>query len=373
MWIENNGGRLRLCAYYIDPLSGSRRKASVNLEKDTAQARNRAKDDLDRLIERRTDVAPDVMRLSDLVRYYLAEISREVKASTYARNESKCRTFLRIFGDVDVNKMTAGSVRARFLDYSDRPSTFNENLIRFKVLLRWAYRNDLVRDIRFLDKLQPMKDEAKKERLEEKFLEASECSALLEAMAVDHWRDLTEFLILSGLRIGEALALTEDDLDFERRLVHVSKTFDANNRVVTDPKTYNSRRDVYMQDELLAVSRRVAASARRDRRVLLLDRVQPVFAPVDALGPYDAYRKYLREVSAAVLGRSITPHVLRHTHASLLAEQSVDDPRITLDFIRRRLGHGDSRITSLIYIHVTERRRSMENERIRQLRLLDFA
>lgn len=127
-----------------------------------------------------------------------------------------------------------------------------------------------------------------------------------------------------------------------------------------------------MQDDLLAVSRRVAASARRDRRVLLLGRAQPVFAPVDALGPYDAYRKYLREVSAAVLGRKITPHVLRHTHASLLAEQSVDNPQITLDYIRRRLGHGDSRVTREIYIHITEKRKAKENEQLREVRLINF-
>lgn len=368
MWVEKLRDHFRLCAYYVDPVSGSRHKASVVMDKDTRQARNRAKAALDLLIESRTNIAPEVMRLSDLKKYYLASIKKEVKASTYARNESKCRTFIEIFGDIDVNGLTARTVRAKFLDYKNgKPSTFNENLTRLKALLRWAYRNDFVRDICFLDKLQPMKDEKKKEKLEAKFLEAEECAALLNAMKITHWRDLTEFLILSGLRIGEALALTDADLDFENRLIHVSKTFDANNRIVTDPKTYNSRRSVYMQDDLLAVSRRVAASAHRDRRVLLLGRVQPVFAPVEALAPYDAYRKYLREISEAVLGRPITPHVLRHTHASLLAEKG-----LSYDEIARRLGHGDSKVTRAIYVHITERRKEKENERIRELHLINF-
>lgn len=373
MWVEKSRGKLYLCSYYKEPLTGSRRKASVQLEKDSAQARNKASKKLERLIEMRTDVVPEVMRLSDLKKYYLASIKKEVKASTYRRNESKCNTFEKIFGDVDVNKLTAGMIRAKFMDYKDgKASTFNENLLRFKVLMRWAYRNDFVRDIRFLDKLQPMKDELKKEKLEDKFLESEECATLLEAMKVRHWRDLTEFLILSGLRIGEAMALNDRDIDFKERLIHVSKTYDHNNRIITDPKTYNSRRSVYMQDDLLALTRSIIARAKKNRRILFLDRSTPFFAPVESLTPYDAYRKYLREVSVAVLGRQITPHVLRHTHASLLAEQSLDNPRITLDYIRRRLGHGDSKVTQEIYIHITEKRKAEENEGIREVKLISF-
>ena len=368
MWIENNRGKLRLCTRYKDPVSGSLRKASVALAKDTPQARNRAAAALDLVVESRTSIAPEVMRLSDLSRYYLSALSREVKPTTMERNGSKCRTFLRIFGDVDVNKLTAGAVRARFFDYSDKPSTFNENLIRFKALLRWGYRNDLVRDIQFLEKLAPLKDDEKREKLEAKFLEADECAALVQAMTVPHWRDLTQFLVLSGLRIGEAMALTDEDLDFDRRMILVTKTLGHNTGIVTDPKTFASRRSVYMQDDLLALSRRVAASARRNRRILLLGRGQPLFAPLDALTPYNAYRKYLRETSEAVLGRPITPHVLRHTHASLLAEQG-----LSYDEIARRLGHGDSKVTRAIYVHVTERRKEKENERIRELHLVNFA
>lgn len=367
MWVEKLRDHFRLCAYYVDPVSGSRHKASVVMDKNTPQARNRAKAALDLLIEQRSCVAPEVMRLSDLTRYYLAALGREVKPSTLRRNESKCRTFLGIFGDADVNKLTAGFVRARFLDYSDQPSTYNENLIRFKALLRWAYSNDFVRDIRFLDKLSPIKDDAKKEKLAAKFIEGDECAALLDAMTVPYWRDLASFLLLSGLRIGEALALTDDDIDFDRRLILVSKTYDPNNHITTDPKTFASRRSVYMQDDLLSLSRAVAAAAKKNRRILLLDRSQPFFVPPEVLAPYDAFRQYLGDVSEAVLGRRITPHVLRHTHASLLAERG-----FSYDEIARRLGHGDSKVTREIYVHVTERRKSKENERLRPVRLINF-
>lgn len=61
------------------------------------------------------------------------------------------------------------------------------------------------------------------------------------------------------------------------------------------------------------------------------------------------YNKYLHENSLSALHRAITPHTLRHTHASLLMEQGIG-----IDAISRRLGHEDSKITREIYLHVTE-------------------
>lgn len=41
--------------------------------------------------------------------------------------------------------------------------------------------------------------------------------------------------------------------------------------------------------------------------------------------------------------------MLRHTHASLLAEAG-----ISLEIIQDRLGHKDDKTTMMIYLHVTE-------------------
>ena len=73
----------------------------------------------------------------------------------------------------------------------------------------------------------------------------------------------------------------------------------------------------------------------------------------------------MRENSQKVLGRKITPHTLHHTHASLLMEQGVD-----IDSISRRLGHADSRITREIYLHVTQKMKERDNERIKEVKLI---
>ena len=80
---------------------------------------------------------------------------------------------------------------------------------------------------------------------------------------------------------------------------------------------------------------------------------------------FDCYAKYLRENSERIIGRRITPHTLRHTHASLLMEQGID-----IDTISRRLGHSNSRVTREIYLHVTKKLKEKENARLKNIKLL---
>lgn len=128
-------------------------------------------------------------------------------------------------------------------------------------------------------------------------------------MENEQWRNLTEFLILSGLRVGEALALNESDLDFRNREIIVNKTYDANNRVITSTKTATSTRRVYMQDDLYALSRAVRASNRKLRRILYLDRSPLFFSPTGDYATYNSYVQYLRNVSMDALSRKVTPRV----------------------------------------------------------------
>ncbi|WP_367183489.1 tyrosine-type recombinase/integrase [Sporosarcina sp.] len=48
------------------------------------------------------------------------------------------------------------------------------------------------------------------------------------------------------------------------------------------------------------------------------------------------------------LNLKVTPHSLRHTHTSLLAEAGVG-----LEEIMDRLGHQDDEVTRRVYLHVT--------------------
>lgn len=366
MWVEETKkGKYKYIERYTDPLTGKYRRVSVVLDKNTAQARKQAQKALAEKIRHQEAGEPESLTLEQLVAKYREEQQKTIKASTYARNYSACKSIMDILGsDTIISRINAGYVRESFLATGKAPVTLNEFLTRFKALMRWGYRNDYLSDISYLDKLEKFRDTPHRIKIEGKFLESSELSALLNGMTVRKWKDLTEFLSLSGLRFGEAAALDLPDVDLKSRLIHVSKTYDAAHDIVTSTKTATSTRDVYMQDQLYQLCRRLKAERLSDNIVLPMS---VVFFPGSKREriEFDCYAKYLRENSERIIGRRITPHTLRHTHASLLMEQGVD-----IDTISRRLGHANSRVTREIYLHVTEKLKEKENERLRDIRLI---
>lgn len=367
MWIEETkNGRYKFIDRYIDPLTGKYRRVSIVLDKNTAQTRKQAQMALAEKMRQAESGKPDKITLGELVEKYREEQKKTVKASTYQRNYYACETLKNILGsDTLLRSINAGYIRKSLLATGKEHGTLNEHLVRLKSLLRWGYRNDYVNEISFLSKLDPFSDEPHRAKIEDKYLESKEVVALINAMKVREWKNLTEFLVLSGLRFGEAAALTLSDIDFKGRAIHVSKNYDSVNDLVTTPKTRTSVRDVYMQDDLYRLCRHIAADS-LSASIASLSSGNLLFPGDNGRHiSFYTYNKYLRENAKNALGRAITPHTLRHTHASLMMEQGID-----IDAISRRLGHSNSKITREIYLHVTEKLKEKENERIKNVKLI---
>ncbi len=146
---------------------------------------------------------------------------------------------MRLLGESTlVSRLNAAYIKEKFLSHDESAGTFNERLTPFKALIRWGYENDYISDIRYLDKIKPMHNREKKEKLQEKFLEEDELKELLDAMAVQKWRYLAELTALSGLRCREALALHMDDVALNGQTITVTKTLDPVHKIVTAPKDH---------------------------------------------------------------------------------------------------------------------------------------
>lgn len=366
MWVEEmRSGRFRCVERYTDPLTGKEKKISVSIDKNTASARKAAGTILqERIREAMKDPVTETT-LKELADLYLRHQEKAVKASTWRRNKFAVESLVKILGeDTIVDRMTAGYVREKFLETGKAPGTLNEKLSRLKAMLRWGYQNDRTgHDI--TGKLKNFHDVPHKEKIAEKFLSGDELHALLDAMQVKEWQLLTQFFVLSGLRFGEAAALDKADIDLKGLAIHVTKTYDSANRIITTPKSLTSIRDVFTQPELVDVCRKIIAFM-AERRMMYGIKSDIFFH--DRTGhriDYFAFNKYLRENTEKVIGRPLTVHALRHTHASLMFEAGV-----SLETISRRLGHEDSDITKEIYIHVTKKLLEQDNNQIRQVKML---
>lgn len=368
MWIEQRkNGKFKAVERYEDYLTGKTKKVSVIIEKNTVQTRKLAQAALTQKIE----AAQSYKKVSEkkevtfaaLVDAYRADQKKTVELSTYARNYSCCNTLMKIFGsDTLVNRMSARYIRDCLLATEKAPGTLNEYLTRLKALLRWGYQNDLIADIRFLDKVARFKDKPHKEKIEDKFLESHEVDILLDNMSIDKWKELTKFLVLSGLRIGEALALTPGDVNLKKRIIKVTCNYDHRHNIVKKPKNSSSIRDVYIQDELLPLCKELRRKALIMRLVTGKDLF---FQDENGRLQYAAYNKYLKENTIKHVGKELTAHVLRHTHVALLAEQGVE-----LEVISRRLGHSNSKVTREVYFHVTKKLQEKDYQRVAGVKLL---
>lgn len=351
--IEVNPHCFRLCQSYTDPLTGKKRTVSVTRSDKKRKTQEEARAVLESRIAAITSrtAAPRDLTLGQLSARYLSERD-DIRPQTLLASEYHLRRVLRILGeDTRADALTAFYISQKIAEKDKEISTRNGHIKAIKALLRWAHDAGYVSDVSYLSSVRKYRDEKGIEKRKIKYLEKEEIEKLVEGLAVEKWRSLTLFLILSGLRVGEALALTPRDVDEKNRTITVDKTYSLPLRKVSPfPKTDSSIRLVHMQQELLALCADIRKRT-KPRRLFFEDHGEPY--------SYDAYAKYFRENCERILGRRLTPHALRHTHASLLAAAGVP-----LETISRRLGHTDSQITREIYLHVTEELRQRDNSQI---------
>ncbi|WP_232285304.1 tyrosine-type recombinase/integrase [Saccharomonospora xinjiangensis] len=157
--------------------------------------------------------------------------------------------------------------------------------------------------------------------------------------------DLTRFMMATGVRIGEALALYWEDIDLDRGLVRIEWTVvrvrGAGLRR-TPPKTQSSERTLVVPVWALEMLRRRYATAVAENR----PPASPVFP--DSLGglrdPSNTRRAF-REARGSGDFAWVTSHVFRKTAATIL-----DEAKLTAREIADQLGHAKPSMTQDVYL-----------------------
>jgi integrase len=217
------------------------------------------------------------------------------------------------------------------------------------------------------------------ESLEEiaKYLEKDELQLFLdtsEKYGLDG--DQTTFTALSytGLRIGEWCALKWTDIDFDNQEISITKTIYRPNNKVTEymlltPKSKTSRRRISITSEvveLLLAHKKEQNEIKMRYRNTYHDKGF-VMAQTKEHPGYPILDKKVRSRMGRLLvmcnlSTELTPHSLRHTHTSLLAEAGAE-----LYEIMERLGHSDDKMTRAIYLHVTKTRKKDTSAKFSEL------
>lgn len=190
--------------------------------------------------------------------------------------------------------------------------------------------------------------------VERRFLDEHEAKRLLAAAGESSLGPLFAFLLGTGARLGEALALTWEDVDLEGGTVRIAATMrlGEDGKLERGPtKTERSRRVIPLPRvaaEALREQRRRQAEARLRAGRLWRDLGYVFTTSVGTpLEPRNVRRVFKGVLRRAGLPESVRVHDLRHSTASLLLAQGTE-----LRTVMELLGHSGIAVTANTYAHV---------------------
>ena len=147
-----------------------------------------------------------------------------------------------------------------------------------------------------------------------------------------------EILFWTGCRIGELLALTPADINFERNQISITKTYYRTERkdVITEPKTKQSVRTIEIPEFL---KQEIKQFIEGHYGMPENERLFPIVQ--------EAVQHKMKQNMVKAGVKKIRVHDLRHSHVAYLINKGIEPI-----LIKERLGHKDIRITLNTYGHL---------------------
>ena len=181
-------------------------------------------------------------------------------------------------------------------------------------------------------------------------------------LVTENWRGhrmghVAMIMLYAGLRRGEMLALTWEDIDLEHRRIRVNKSMSilCNRGTVKQPKTKSGTRDVPIPNILF----NALSETQRPSGLVSPSTKGKQMSEVAYKRAWESYMRYLNKCAGGKQGDShhdpvwvidvFTAHMLRHTYATMLFDAGVD-----VKSAQKFLGHSDVEVTLNIYTHLSK-------------------
>jgi len=152
---------------------------------------------------------------------------------------------------------------------------------------------------------------------------------------------LPYFILYTGCRRGEAIAITHKDIDRKRKIITINKSVCYSDLApfIKTPKTSAGTREIILLDKLLEVLPLGIGDA-----LLFPGPDGGIIKESTLKNRWNKWRK--------LMDVTLTPHQLRHGYATMLYEAGIEE-RDAMDL----LGHADIKMTKVIYTHIRKTRK----------------
>ncbi|SFM40481.1 site-specific integrase [Pelosinus propionicus] len=295
------------------------------------------------------------------------------------RYEIDCLAFY--FRNIKLKNITKKTYHDTLIDLKDRG--YSDNTISgIHGTARMFFKKAMELDVIKLDPTAYARPPRSQRAIDEddapaKYLEKDELNVFLKTAkekGLDGDYLIFMTLAYSGMRIGELCGLKWTDVDFEAHTINIIKTYYNPKNITTEyllqtPKTKSSKRCIDIDIDVINELKK-----HQEQQDIIKNRIGDsyydknfIFAKIKNNPGYPHYLKFIeirmsRLLKIAGLAKELTPHSLRHTHTSLLAEAGVG-----LQQIMERLGHIDDSTTKNVYMHVTKTMKKEASQKFSEL------
>ncbi|MDR3642464.1 MAG: tyrosine-type recombinase/integrase [Candidatus Doudnabacteria bacterium] len=220
-------------------------------------------------------------------------------------------------------------------------SRTNSILFALRKFLAYCQEIQKIATIINIEDIKPMK----LPKRQVTFLDKEEIQQLLNSINVDsiyglRMRALMELLLATGMRIGEALSLNRQDLDLKNLEVNIIGKG-------------NKERTVYLKPRTIEWINKYLKQRTDSEPALFV-----AFGTSNRLTRHDLGKEFRRYAAKAGIKKKVTPHILRHSMATLMLHQGAD-----IMFIKDILGHSTISTTAKYYLGTDKKKLKEAHEK----------
>lgn len=246
-----------------------------------------------------------------------------------------------------------------------------------KPAFQMAVDEDLLLKNPFGFRLDVIPNTSKKREAIEKDIEKRYLEFIQSDNHYNRYYDEIYILLHTGMRISEFVGLTIKDIDFEKKQIHINKQLTRTRKgtkyYVEKPKTEAGERFIPMTDEVVKSFKNLIAQRKNPKIEMIVDGYSKFLLldkdgkPKVAMHIEHVMKRIVDKYNESHVDKlpSITPHVLRHTFCTRMANSGMN-PK-TLQYI---MGHSDISVTLGVYTHadmdkVAEEMQNISKEKAR--------
>lgn len=245
--------------------------------------------------------------------------------------------------------------------------TANRALLILQMILGDAVRDEII-TTNPARSIKPLRDKGTKARVTtHRALTIEEQQAFFCELKKGngYYYPILSFMVCTGVRQGEAAALTWKDIDFKNRQIHIASTAtcsETGKRTIGSPKSDSGERVLPMKHEVYLI---LKAQRERNKNIFSLSGTEFVFPSVsgDLMGNCSAnyaIRSTLKSLEEqGVHIDDFTSHCMRDTFATRFVESGGD-----LNTLKELLGHSTLAMTADIYAHILPNTKREEMQRM---------